>query len=201
VSGTDVTVRDLAPEEHGAAAALLSRAMSDNPINVAVYGDDRPRRERRVHRLFETLFRVVTAQTPLTALDGGRIVAVAGIAPPGACQPGPRERLKFLPGIVALGPPTATRVLRWLNAWAAEDPATEHSHFGPFGVEPALQGRGIGTQVLHEYCRGLDEVGLVGYLETDKEVNVRLYQRFGFEVVGESTVLGVRCWYQRRPAS
>jgi ribosomal protein S18 acetylase RimI-like enzyme len=175
--------------------------MADNPINVAVYGDDRARREARLRRLFVTLFRVMTALSPLVALDDGRVVAVAGIAAPGTCQPGARQQLRFLPGTLALGPPTARRLLRWLNGWAAQDLDEAHSHFGPFGVEPSLQGRGIGSQVLHEYCRRLDEVGLLGYLETDKEVNVGLYQRFGFEVVAENTVLGVPCWYQRRPAA
>ncbi len=46
-----------------------------------------------------------------------------------------------------------------------------------------------------------EELGLVGNLETDKAVNVGWYQRFGFEVTDENTVLGVPCWYQRRPAA
>lgn len=37
-------------------------------------------------------------------------------------------------------------------------------------------------------------------VETDKEVNVRLYQRHRYEVIGEEPVLGVKCWYMRRPA-
>jgi ribosomal protein S18 acetylase RimI-like enzyme len=38
------------------------------------------------------------------------------------------------------------------------------------------------------------------YLETDKPENVRFYERFGFEVVGEEEVLGVPNWFMLRRA-
>ena len=66
-------------------------------------------------------------------------------------------------------------------------------------VDRNLQGQGIGTQVLQWYSRQADEAGLVAYLETDKAINVTLYQRHGFEVTADEDVLGVHCWYMRRP--
>lgn len=48
-----------------------------------------------------------------------------------------------------------------------------------------LQGRGIGSQMLSVYCEEFDVVGNAGYLETDKAENVRLCERFGFEVQDE----------------
>jgi ribosomal protein S18 acetylase RimI-like enzyme len=36
------------------------------------------------------------------------------------------------------------------------------------------------------------------YLETDKEINVRFYERFGFRVIGEESVLGVNNYFMRR---
>jgi GNAT superfamily N-acetyltransferase len=196
----EVEVRDLLPDEVDAAAATLGRAMRDNPINVAVYGGDPARREARLRRLFRTLFRTTSAQTPLVAVEGDTLVGVAGIAPPGTCQPTLTAQLRFAPGTLALGPAAARRFLRWLGAWAQRDLDERHSHFGPFGVEPTRQAHGIGTRVLHEYCRRIDAEATTGYLETDKDVNVRLYERHGFEVVDEGPVLGVHCWYLRRPS-
>jgi hypothetical protein len=46
----------------------------------------------------------------------------------------------------------------------------------------------------------MDAVGEAAYLETDKPENVRFYERFGFEVVGEEEVLGVPNWFMIRPA-
>lgn len=40
-----------------------------------------------------------------------------------------------------------------------------------------------------EYTRRLDAAGHVGYLETDKPVNVSFYERHGFIVTGEAMVL------------
>ncbi len=198
-----VVVRALVPDDQNSAVAVVARGMRDNPINVAVFGDDPDRRLHCNQRLFRALFGVMTAQTRLVALDGDTVVGAAGIAPPGSCQPTGGERLRFLPTVLSLGPRTAMRMSRWLSAWAKHDLEEPHSHLGPLAIDPPLQGHGIGTQMLAHYCRSLDESGLVGYLETDKELNVRLYERHGFTVTGENTVLDVHCWYMRRrsPAS
>jgi uncharacterized protein (UPF0128 family) len=36
------------------------------------------------------------------------------------------------------------------------------------------------------------------YLETDKEFNVRFYERFGFDLIGEENVLGVQNYFMCR---
>ena len=48
------------------------------------------------------------------------------------------------------------------------------------------------------FCARMDAAREDAYLETDKQINVRFYQRFGFEVVGEEDVLGVPNWFMRR---
>jgi ribosomal protein S18 acetylase RimI-like enzyme len=65
-------------------------------------------------------------------------------------------------------------------------------------VEPDLQGRGIGSLILSEHCRTLDEQRLDGYLETDKRENVLLYERFGYRVIAEASVIGVPNWFMFR---
>ena len=73
-----------------------------------------------------------------------------------------------------------------MSAWAKYDPAEPHSHLGPVAVDPELQGRGVGSMLLAEYCQRLDQRTMLSYLETDKSENVRLYQRFGYHVTAEA---------------
>jgi ribosomal protein S18 acetylase RimI-like enzyme len=195
----DITVADLAREDIPEAVAVLVRGMLDNPIHVAAFGEDPERRRRSLERLFGALFRVFTAQTPICARRDGAIVAATGIAPAGSCQPSGRQRLALLPAIAAGGPRTAARVGRWVGAWTDRDLDEPHSHLGPLAVDAHLQGQGIGSRVLAEYCRRLDAAGDVGYLETDKQENVAFYAKQGFETIGEAEVLGVPCWFMRRP--
>ena len=83
------------------------------------------------------------------------------------------------------------RVGQWLDAWGKHDPDEPHVHLGPLGVDAHLQGQGVGSLILAEHCRRLDAAGILGYLETDKPDNVRLYERFGYVVTAEAPVIGV----------
>jgi GNAT superfamily N-acetyltransferase len=172
--------------------------MRDNPLHIAAFGDDRERRRRQLERFFRAFFRVMTSQTPLGAHAGGELVGVTGIAPPGTCRPGFIDELRMLPTLVAMGPRTSARLMRWVGTWAGHDPNEPHSHLGPLAVDAHLQGRGIGTRILVEYRDRLDRAGEVAYLETDKPENVRLYERHGFRVIGEEPVIGVTNWFMRR---
>jgi GNAT superfamily N-acetyltransferase len=194
----DVEVVDLPRDQIPAAVELLARGMRDNPLHVAAFGEDPEGREQRLRRFFGTLLRVMTTQTPICTHHEGKMVGVTGIAPPGTCQPTASQRIRFVPDMLAIGPRGAARVSRWLSAWAAHDPDEPHSHLGPLAVDPHLQGQGIGTQILIEYCRRLDAAGQLGYLETDRPENVPLYERHGFEVIAEQPVIGVPNWFMRR---
>jgi hypothetical protein len=45
--------------------------------------------------------------------------------------------------------------------------------------------------LLADNCQRLDQTRMLSYLETDKPENVRLYERFGYEVTDEATVIGI----------
>ncbi len=102
--------------------------------------------------------------------------------------------------MLSTGPGSLVRAIRLSTAWGKLDPKEPHSHLGPLAVDAHLNGRGIGTQILHAYCRRLEEANETGYLETETEDNVRLYSRFGFKVIAEERVIGVPNWFMRRPA-
>jgi predicted N-acetyltransferase YhbS len=88
-------------------------------------------------------------------------------------------------------------MLQWTQSWAASDDRLAHWHLGPVAVDVHLQGEGIGSALMAEYCERLDRAKANGYLETDKAQNTRFYQRFGFQIVSEGRVLGAANWFMR----
>jgi ribosomal protein S18 acetylase RimI-like enzyme len=67
-------------------------------------------------------------------------------------------------------------------------PDGPHWHLPLMGVEPACQGRGLGSALLEHMATRLDAEGSSAYLEATSEGNRRLYERHAFEVVGEIRV-------------
>ena len=194
-----VEVRNLHADEVPAAIRLLARGFRDEPLQIASLGPDPERRHQRLLVLFGAMFKVMKGQTPLVALDGGTMVGVTGVAPPGTCQPSVAQLLNYVPALFPLGLPSLVHTARLNKSWGQADPKENHSHLGPLAVDADLWGRGIGSHILGHYCRRLDDASLMGYLETDSEDKVRLYERFGFEVVREQRVIGVRNWFMVRP--
>jgi hypothetical protein len=50
------------------------------------------------------------------------------------------------------------------------------------------------------FCARMDAAGEAAYLETDKEINVHFYERFGFRTTAEESVLGTPNWFMTRRA-
>ena len=82
--------------------------------------------------------------------------------------------------------------------WAMHDPAEPHWHLGPIGVLPAHQGSGIGSLLMERFCREVDACRAAAYLETDMDKNVRFYEKFGFKIINESEIFGVKNRYMLR---
>jgi GNAT superfamily N-acetyltransferase len=63
-------------------------------------------------------------------------------------------------------------------------PTTPHHLLASLGVLPTERGRGIGSALLAPVLERSDRDGVVAYLETSAEDNLRFYGRLGFELVG-----------------
>jgi GNAT superfamily N-acetyltransferase len=64
-------------------------------------------------------------------------------------------------------------------------PTEPHWYLPMIGVDPACQGAGIGSALMIEALKAVDRDGVIAYLESSNPRNVSLYQRHGFEVIGE----------------
>lgn len=201
-AGARVILRELSPTEIEPAVGLLARGMRDNPVIVRAFGANPEKRQRRLSRYYA---RVVPYTQPKGRFLGafakrdGRLIGVIGTLRPGCCQPRLLDVLRFVPTIVANNSPIgALRVKRWQDAWARHDPLEAHWHVGLVAVDADVQGLGIGTTLMTEHCARMDPLGATSYLETDKAINVRFYERFGFRVVRQEPVLGVTNWFMKR---
>ncbi|HEY0817127.1 MAG TPA: GNAT family N-acetyltransferase [Rhizobacter sp.] len=72
-----------------------------------------------------------------------------------------------------------------MGQWHPQEP---HWYLAMIGADPKVQGTGIGSQLMRTALARCDSQGALAYLETANPRNVPLYQRFGFEVIGEIQV-------------
>ncbi len=174
-------------------STVLGKAYVTSPLPVVVLGPNL--------RRSEGFMRVALERLPgqaFVAKDDGQIVGGMKMVEWPDCQLPPSKMLPMLPAMLKILGWRITKVLKWMPAWAKLDPKQPHWHFGPFGVLPERQGQGIGSQLLTYFCEHVDRLGMAAYLETDKPENVRLYQRFNFEITSEAPVLGVPNWFMWR---
>jgi ribosomal protein S18 acetylase RimI-like enzyme len=197
-----VSVRELNEADLPAAVGIVARGMRDNPLHIAALGSDANQRGKRLTGMFGVALPLVLSKgVVLGAFEAETLVGIAGMMAPGQCQPTSIEKLALAPRIIpALGFDAATRVRSWLDQWARYDLREPHWHLGPVAVDAHLQGTGIGTRLMNDYCSRLDSTHTTGYLETDKASNVKFYEKFGFETVASAAVLETTNWFMKRPA-
>jgi len=173
------------------AAYVLSFAMIDNPIHLAVYQGQGEKERVETEKAFLDILNEIPAKIFL-AKSGEQIIGVMRMRPcNGSEVSNNQEKSEGVDNF-------ESRKALWLNEWAIRDPKCPHWHFGPLGVLPVFQKQGVGLKLMQRVCTEVDELKAIAYLETDRERNVGLYSKFGFEVVDESMILNVRNSYMRR---
>ena len=193
-----VTIGRMSADELPQAGRVLGAAFTSSPLERAVRGTIDERQHRGLVVAYTATCRL-PGQVSVAWSEGRIVGAIRWVESP-RCQLRLRQKLAMAPTAISSFGPNLPRALTWVTAWSKRDPSAPHVHLGPIGVTPDLQGHGIGSQMLAVYCERLDAAGEAGYLETDKPENVRLYERFGFEVADEAVVLGVPNWFMWRSA-
>ena len=197
-----VVIRQLRSDELSRAVQVIARGMRDNPLHIQAVGANPAARVVGLKRMFGNVLPVISRKGVLLgAFEEEELVGVTGMLSPRNCQPTPREMLTLIPKILTtVGARSFGRVARWMYEWRKHDPREPHWHLGPVAVDAHLQGRGIGSAMMTQYCALIDREHAIGYLETDKKENVDFYVKFGFQTVARSTVLRVPNWFMLRPA-
>ncbi len=179
------------------ATAVLTRAMLDNPSSRALFGKEPTQRARRLYRSYMAGMQLQA--NALIASSGGAVVGVATWSEPGVPKRPVWEHLVGILRLLPNGPSSTLGIIRLSMALAANDIKQPRWYLGPVGVDPHLQGRGIGSELLRRFCERVDAARGTAYLETDKPENVTFYTGFGFRVVAQTRVLGESFWFMLRP--
>lgn len=187
-----VTIQLAENNEIQEAAHVLSFAMIDNPIHLAVYQGQGEKERVKTEKAFLEILQEMSAKIFLAKQEKKTI----GVMRMRACNGS--EVLDFQSDRADAND-FETRKALWLNEWAIRDPKYPHWHFGPLGVLPVFQKQGVGSKLMQRVCAEVDELKAIAYLEMDRERNVGLYSKFGFEVVDESIILDVKNTYMQRP--
>ena len=194
----------LGPGWFDEAVKVLCEAFYDYPVMrfvIGPAGDDYDRRLRLLVGFF-TASRLLRDYPVLgVASQEGRVVAVAGIDPAeGRSEP---------PALSELGRQLATELgqdaVERLEAFSAScqrhEPEVPHYNLGMIGVRRASAGQGHGRRLLeavHEMS-ARDQASVGVGLTTEDPRNVALYERFGYEIVGEEDVGTIHTWVFFRP--
>jgi ribosomal protein S18 acetylase RimI-like enzyme len=189
-----LTISPLEQRDISEAARVLSLAMVNCPIHVAVFQGQGDEVRRVQERMFARLLRHYPGLVFVGELDGhvvGVLRAKSCDGGQASCPPADEDPIQD----------TASRVAYWQTTWEFHDPRESHWHLGPLGVLPSRQGSGIGTALMRHFCREVDARRAAAFLETDQSSSVRFYRGFGFQVVDEVDIFEVRNYFMWRPPS
>ena len=172
------------------AANVLSRAMLNNPHHIGVFQGNGEKQRMGIENMFFDLLNDLPGIVFLVKKNE-KIIGVM--------------RMKSCIG-KAIDDPFVFEDERdikwrksvWFREWAKRDPVEQHWHLGPIGVLPTHQGLGIGSLLMERFCKEVDACMAKAYLETDLDSNVRFYEKYGFKVVCESEIFGVKNRYMLR---
>ena len=121
------------------------------------------------------------------AVDHGRVevtgdLSAAAVWFPGEDVPAPPD---YETRVAAACGPYLDRFLILDEQFAAHHPHGTHHHLAFLAVQPDRQGTGIGSVLMAQHHRRLDEAGTPGYLEASSARARDLYLRHGYHLLGE----------------
>jgi len=175
------------PADHAPAVATLSAAFHRDPVFEWIYPDEAHRRTA-VPRFFSVLVEQFASRHEVRTTPD--VDGVALWLPPGEELLPEATAESIITELVEGAGPAADRLVECFEVLDAHHPHEPHWYLGFLGVQPALQGLGLGGSLLQATLVGVDEAGEPAYLEATSSANRRLYERHGFEVVRELPLPG-----------
>jgi ribosomal protein S18 acetylase RimI-like enzyme len=175
------------------AAEVLARAFRDYPTDKFAFPDveERAKRAIYVHQfVLSCCIRYGEAYSTSEKLEG-----IAAWLPPENAVTSIWKLIRSgaLPLMLKFGIGSARKMImfnRYLESMHERNAPFPHWYLWNIGVDPQFQGQGYAGKLLRAMFARVDREGMPCYLETQREVNLALYQHYGFEVVEQFVVPG-----------
>ncbi len=178
-------MRPASPEDVPRLKTMLAEAFFDDPVFGWLMPEDDKRRAR-LRRYFGVDLRHY-------ALPRGRVWTTADLSgaaltlPPGKWRVPPHTSL-LQGSAFGVHLPRAARIgaaMEWRHMQELRGP---HYYVRDIGIHPDMQGKGLGSSLLHPTFDRCDREGLPAYLEASSERSAALYERLGFQHLKELRV-------------
>lgn len=181
-------IRTISSNDFPVVDQVLADAFADDPLSRRLFGEKDPR--SALIRMNRRAIRNKYSRGIVAEQDGQIIGAYIESDWP-KCEPH---------GMSAVGATWDMLVSMRLRFFSAiglfskvekSHPQWAHRHLTVLGVTPEKQGQGVGASLLKKFCDDADAAGAGCYLETETDGAQRLYERFGFRVVGSAKSDGI----------
>ncbi len=180
-------LRQATAEDVRRLATVLADAFFDDPVFGWLMPED-SRRRARLRRYFGIELRHYTLPRGCVWTTSDLSGAALSL-PPGAWRAPPHVTL-MEGGAFGLHLSRAARIGAAMEWRHTRKPREPHYYVRDIGVHPDMQGRGLGSALLHPTLERCDREGLSAYLEASSERSAALYERLGFQLTGELRVGG-----------
>lgn len=199
-------VRELSLDDADDVVEVVSDSFAPYPVMQFVLGGDRAGYAERLRRFchFIVMSRIHRQEFIFGAGQAGMLDGVALVSVPSrALKLAPLDELRNQLWS-DLGADAQARYETYNSAVAPFMPPEYHYHMNVLAVRHAAQGRGHARTLLeyvHAFSRH-DPASSGVSLTTEKEINVALYEHFGYRQVGRAVVApGLTAWGFFRPNS
>ncbi|GIJ22854.1 GNAT family N-acetyltransferase [Micromonospora lutea] len=197
ITNENLTVRPATTTDAGPLIAVLAEAFREGPVADWLIPDPDDR-GAVYYRYFRDAFHHGLEHGAVYTTGDQCAVAIwyPRLAPIPADA---HQRLETLERIAGAYAPKFVLLEEMFDAFHPDEP---HHYLAYLAVDPTRQNRGLGTALLTDYHRRLDDLGLPAYLEATTMRNRQLYLRLGY-TAGPTMVLpaqGPTIWRMWRGA-
>lgn len=192
-------LRDLTPADSHLIGGIIADGFADDPVNLWTFGGTGAMKPS-----FTAMARHLYLKRGFGHVSNDGKAGTLWL-PPGADKSYGMGNIPLAWHILRHGGLTAVRHSLAIDSFMAtrRAPLAPHFYLFAIAVNPALQGKGIGSRLMRTALKRVDAANMPAYLENSKPENIAFYTNHGFELL-EEAVPARGCppmWLMWRPAA